>query len=106
MYIRFLFKVTMFWAGYYYFAMCFFVHDLTIIIFLHYSINRNDEIWTAIGWGFGVGLIAWLFCYFDYIKRDGSFGNCLFAFLLLPITIYYGLYRGIGMCVDLFKEWR
>ena len=81
------------------------LHILTIIIFLHYSINRNDEVWTAIGWGFGVGLITWLFCYFDYIKRDGSFNNCFFAFILLPITIYYGIYRGIGMCVDLIKRW-
>ncbi len=84
------------------------LHILTIALFLYSSndSNRSDEIWTAIGWGFGIGLIAWFFYFFDYIKRDGSFGNCLFAFLLLPITIYYGLYRGIGMCVDLFKEWR
>jgi len=81
------------------------LHILTIIIFLYYSINCNDEVWTALGWGFGVGLIAWFFCYFDYIKRDGSFNNCFFAFILLPITIYYGIYRGIGMCVDLIKRW-
>lgn len=82
------------------------LHVLTIAIFLYCSNDskRIDETWTAIGWGFGIGSIAWFFSFFDYIKRDGSFGNCLLAFILLPITIYYGIYRGIGMCVDLIKE--
>lgn len=84
------------------------LHFLTIALFLYCSnnSNRSDEIWAAIGWGFCIGLIAWFFYFFDYIKRDGSFGNCLFAFILLPITIYYGIYRVIGMFVDLFKVWR
>ena len=81
--------------------------NIFIILFFSNNINnRSDEIWPVIGWGFGLGLIAWYFCFFDYIKRDGSFGNCLFAFILLPITFYYGIYRCICMCVNYFKEWR
>ena len=82
------------------------LHILTIALFLYCSndSNRIDEIWATIGWGFGIGLIAWFFYFFDYIKRDGSFGNCLFAFMLLPITIYYGIYRVIGLFVDLLKN--
>lgn len=68
--------------------------------------HNNDGIWIAMFWGFGIGLIAWFFAYFDYIKRDGSFGNCLFAFLFFPITLYYGVYRILGMCINMFKEWR
>ena len=64
----------------------------------------SDDFWTAMGWGFGVGLIAWVFAFFDYIKRDGSFSNCLFAFLLFPLTLYYGIYRIICMCINMFKE--
>ena len=84
------------------------LHILTIVFILYSSNvgNRGNDTWAVLGLGFGIGLIAWFFCFFDYIKRDGSFGNCFFAFIFLPITIYYGIYRGIGMCVDLFKVWR
>ncbi len=75
-------------------------------LLLFTNVHNNDGIWIAMLWGFGIGLIAWFFAYFDYIKRDGSFGNCLFAFLLFPITLYYGIYRIICMCINLFKEWR
>ena len=67
---------------------------------------NSDGIWTAMGWGFGIGLIAWFFAYFDYIKRDGSFGNCLFAFILLPITFYFGIYCITCTFIDMLKEWR
>ena len=58
------------------------------------------------GWGFGIGLIAWFFAFFDYIKRDGSFGNCLFAFILFPITIYFGIYSITCTFINLLKKWR
>ena len=68
--------------------------------------HNSDGIWTAVGWGLGVGLIAWLFAFFDYIKRDGSFENCLFAFILFPITIYFGIYSITCTFINLLKEWR
>ena len=77
---------------------------LTMLYPLLLFTNEHNKI--AMGWGFGIGLIAWFFAYFDYIKRDGSFDNCLFAFLLFPITLYYGIYRIICMCINMFKEWR
>lgn len=83
------------------------LHVFTILLlYSSNDSNRSDDIWIAIGWGFCIGLIAWYFCFFDYIKRDGSFGNCLFAFLLLPITFYYGIYSCICMCINFLKEWR
>lgn len=68
--------------------------------------HNSDGIWTAMGWGFGIGLIAWFFAFFDYIKRDGSFENCLFAFILFPITIYFGIYSITCTFINLLKEWR
>ncbi|MBP5421799.1 MAG: protein kinase family protein [Paludibacteraceae bacterium] len=68
--------------------------------------SRNSEILPAVGWGLCLGLPIWYFCFFDYIKRDGSYGNCFFAFVLFPITIYYGIYSCICMCINYFKEWR
>ena len=84
------------------------LHILTIVLFLYFSYDDKlgDEIWTALGWGLGIGLIAWYFCFFDYLKRDGSFGNCLFALILLPITFYFGFYSCICMCINFLKEWR
>ena len=75
-------------------------------LFLFSNNHNSDGIWTVMGWGFGVGLIAWFFAYFDYIERDGSFGNCFFAFILFPITLYYGMYRLICMCINMFKDWK
>lgn len=75
-------------------------------LLLFTSEHNNGGIWIAMLWGFGIGLVAWFFAYFDYIKRDGSFGNCLFAFLLFPITLYYGIYRILCMCINKFKQWR
>ncbi len=68
--------------------------------------NRGDETWLLVGWGFALGLMPWIFCFFDYIKRDGSFGNCLFAFILFPITIYFGIYSITCTFINLYKEWR
>lgn len=84
------------------------LHILTMFIsFIIVNNEHNkDGIWIAMGWGFGIGLIAWFFAYFDYFKRDGSFGNCLFAFLFYPVTLYYGIYRVICVCLNMFKEWR
>ena len=83
--------------------------SITIILFVIFECistnNKSDEIWPEIGWGFVLGLMPWYFCFFDYIKRDGSFGNCFFAFMLFPITLYYGIYSAICMCIDEFKEW-
>ena len=76
------------------------------IFFMVIDEHNSDGIWTAMAWGFGVGLIAWFFDFFDYIKRDGSFGNCFFAFMLFPITLYYGIYSPICICIDEFKERR
>lgn len=76
------------------------------IFFMVIDEHNSDGIWTAMAWGFGVGLIAWFFAFFDYIKRDGSFGNCFFAFMFFPITLYYGIYSAICMCIDEFKERR
>ena len=84
------------------------LHILTMLypILLFTNEHNNDSIWMVMGWGFGIGLIAWSFAYFDYIKRDGSFGNCFLALLLFPITLYYGIYRIICMCINMLKEWR
>ena len=81
------------------------LHILTILYpLLLFSNDQNgDGILLALGWGFGIGLIAWVFAYFDYIKRNGSFWNCLFAFILFPITIYYGLFRIICTIINMFK---
>ena len=70
------------------------------------NVHNSDGIWTAMKWGFGIGLIAWGFAYFDFIKRDGSFGNCLFAVILFPITFYFGIYSIICTFINLLKEWR
>ena len=67
--------------------------------------HNSDGIWPAMGRGFGIGLIAWYFAYFDYIKRDGSFRNCLLAFILLPITLYFGLYSVTCTFINVLKEW-
>ena len=75
-------------------------------LFLFSNDHNSDGIWIVMGWGFGIGLIAWFFAYFDYIERDGSFGNCLFAFILFPITLYYGMYRLICMCINMYKDWK
>ena len=82
--------------------------NITIILLVIFDIvnSRGSEILPAVGWGLCLGLPTWYFCFFDYIKRDGSFGNCLFAFILLPITFYYGIYSCICMCINMFKEWR
>ena len=82
--------------------------NITIILLVIFDLvnSRGSEILPAVGWGLCLGLPTWYFCFFDYIKRDGSFGNCFFAFLLFPITLYYGIYRIICMCINMFKEWR
>ena len=83
---------------------------LTVYIGLvAYSNNHSDinnGFWSCLGGGLCVGSVAWFFCYFDYIKRDGSFSNCLIALILFPITFYYIIYRIIYMCINIFKEWR
>lgn len=79
---------------------------LTMLYPLLLFSNDHDSIWTAMGWGLGFGLIAWFFAYFDYIKRDGSFLSCLFAFLLFPITIYFGMYSITCTFINVVKEWR
>ena len=81
------------------------LHILTMLyplLLVSNDYNSND-IWTALGWEFGIGLIAWVFAYFDYIKRNGSFWNCLFAFILFPITIYYGIFSIICTIINMFK---
>jgi serine/threonine protein kinase len=85
------------------------LHILTIIIayWIYYSnpeTIRWDEKWDYVGRGFGVGIIAWLFCCFDYIKRDGSLGNCLIACILFPITIYFAIYRCVVELINIFKS--
>jgi len=80
---------------------------ILFVIFVRISTNnRSDEIWPIIGWGFVLGLMPWFFCFFDYIKRDGSFGNCLFAFILFPITFYFGIYCITCSFINMLKEWR
>lgn len=83
---------------------------LTVYIGLVTYTNNHSDInsgfWSYLGGGLCVGSVAWFFCFFDYIKRDGSFGNCLIALILFPITIYYVFYRIICLCINIFKEWR
>ena len=81
------------------------LHILTMLypLFLFGNDYNSNDIWIALGWGFGIGLIAWGFAYFDYLKRNGSFWNCLFAFILFPITIYYGLFSIICTIINMFK---
>ena len=80
---------------------------ILFVIFVCISTNkRSDEIWPIIGWGFALGLMPWFFCFFDYIKRDGSFGNCLFAFILFPITFYFGIYCITCSFINMLKKWR
>ena len=85
------------------------LHVFTVFVaYLNYYNNDLvivNEMWSYLGWGFGIGFIAWLFPFFDYVKRDGSIGNCLIAFLLFPITMYYGVYRFFYACINLLKEW-
>lgn len=73
------------------------LHVITIFTaYLSYRCNDNnnqEEMWIYIGWGLGIGIIAWFFSLFDYVKRNGSFGNCLLALILFPVTIYYAFYR-------------
>lgn len=85
------------------------LHALTILIaYLIYYCNPEyinwDEKWNYIGNGFCIGCISWFFPLFDYVKRDGSFENCLIAFVLLPLTMYYGVYKSIYMCINLLKK--
>jgi hypothetical protein len=68
------------------------------------NLTSVDEKWTYVGWGLGIGFIAWFFFCFDYVKRDGSFGSCLFAVILYPITIYYGIYMCIIKCINMLKQ--
>ena len=87
----------------------FILHALTILIaYLIYYCNPEyinwDEKWNYIGNGFCIGCISWFFPLFDYVKRDGSFENCLIAFVLLPLTMYYGVYKSIYMCINLLKK--
>jgi serine/threonine protein kinase len=80
---------------------------ILFVIFVCFSTNnRSDEIWPIIVWGFALGLMPWFFCFFDYIKRDGSFGNCIFAFILFPITFYFGIYCITCSFINMLKEWR
>ena len=83
------------------------LHILTILfsllIYYFSSRDNNNGIWTYIFWGASIGFSAYFFTYYDYIKRDGSFGNCLLAFILLPITFYYGIYRCIYACINFLK---
>ena len=80
------------------------LHILTIIFILILA----DEIWSGIGWGFCIGLFAWIFYYCDYVKKDGNTESCLWGCLLaiLPIAIYYDFFECIYMLINYLKERR
>ncbi len=80
---------------------------ITLIAYWIYYSNPEiswDRKWEYVGWGFCLGGIAWLFFFFDYFKRDGSLGNCLIAYILYPITLYYVLYRCVINFINIFKS--
>lgn len=81
---------------------------ITLIAYWIYYSNPEtiswDRKWDYVGWGFFLGGIVWFFFFFDYIKRDGSFGNCLIACFLYPITLYYVLYRCVVSLINIFKR--
>ena len=85
------------------------IHALiTLIAYWIYYSNPDtiswDLKWDYVGGGFCIGGIVWFFFFFDYIKRNGSFINCLIACILYPITIYYVLYRCVVKFINMIKD--